>query len=490
MFREPEMLLVGRPSATTDLLDYRFRRILLVALFPYPVLLAFSLLSGCSWEFVGLHAALFCMVVVYFALCKDHSLTLFVATHSFWLFSYSLLMYAVLHQVPPDRYLIDPIRSSLITVVYLCGCICARLLSGHVPIPSSAVRTPASSRVSHALCYLGLLFIPARVVFGSESFWYAISAAFTQLYWLGLYLRFERGRFRFADPLLLAGVALCLIVSVVDNRRALMFELCFTFVLIYLRTSIYPFSPPRILLAAVGSVYFARFSDIFLYARIFVGRERPAELLNFVVGGIFSASFLLAPLGTSDTYIREALESYVSPYSNYRIAMFEGRSGISERATLLPQMDAVVGVLPEPDTVDWGEISNTLLTLLPSFGQDKDQNFGDRLTWRTGLRPAGIVGHPLITAAGEFFAMGGYLVLFAFTVINFLIFFIELKLLIRLLGSQSVAIMFAFNQAFYMMFTSTAISATAVVLRQIPFLVVIYLATKFVVTQGDRGQVR
>lgn len=491
MSSAPEESVVGRRGAPIDLLDYRFRRILLIALFPYPILLVFSLLSGCSWDFAAIHAALFCVVVLYFAFCEDNALIVFVATHSFWLFSYSLLLYAALHQTSPDRDLIDPIRSSLIVAVYLSGCIGARLLAGRAPFAASGVRASVQERVSTALCCLGLVFIPARVVFGSESFWYAISAAFTQLYWLGLYLRSERSSFRLADPLVLAGIALCLVVSIVDNRRALMFEFCFTFALIYLRTALRPFSPPRVLLALVASVYFARFSDIFLYARVFIGRDRPTELLNFVVGSIFSASFLLAPLGASDTsHIREALDSYVSPYSNYRIAMFEGRSGISERATLLPQMDAVVGVLPEQHSVDWGEVSNTFLTLLPSFGQDKDQNFGDRLTWRTGLRPPGIVGHPLVTAAGEFFAMGGYLVLFAFTIANFLIFFLELRWLMRLLGNQSVAIMFAFNQAFYMMFTSTAISATAVVLRQIPFLVVIYVAATLVVTQGGRAQAR
>jgi hypothetical protein len=477
---------IAKSSAATDALDLRFRRLLQFALVPYPILLAFSLFSGCSWDFAAIHALLFCIVAVYVAFSRDHSLLTFVVTHSFWLFSYSLIAYAILRQNPPDKDLIDPIRSSLIVAVYLGACVCARLFLGFAPIGNSASKKLASDQLTSSLCFLGLAFIPARVVFGSESFWYAISAAFTQFYWLGLYLRFDSHRLRLTDPFLLAGLALCLFVSVVDNRRALMFELSFTLGLIYLRTAIHPFKPTRILLALVASIYFSRFSDIFLYARIFVGRERPTELLNFVVGSIFSTSFIFSPLGVSDpSHIREALESYVSPYSNYRVAAFEGRSGIVERATLLPQMDAVVGVLAEPSSIDWREIANTLLTMLPSVGQDKDMNFGDRLTWRTGLRPAGIVGHPLITAAGEFFAMGGYTVVFVFAAINFTIFFLELKLLIRLLGNQPVAVMFACNQAFYMMFTSTAISATSVVLRQIPFLITIYLITKMVVARAD-----
>jgi hypothetical protein len=228
----------------------------------------------------------------------------------------------------------------------------------------------------------------------------------------------------------------------------------------------------------VAGVYLARFSDIILYARIFIGKDRSADMLRFILSSLFSTAFLLAPFGNSESSrIRDAINSYVSvtQFSNYRVATFEGRSGILERATLLPQMDIVIGVLPEPGGVNWFELRNILFSILPSVGQDKDVNFGDRLTWLTGLRPQGSIGHPLVTAAGEFFAMGGYPLLYFYALAIFSILFLELKFVANLFGNGAVAIMFIFTQAFYMMFSSTAISATAVVIRQIPFVICIYL---------------
>ncbi|MCK1550851.1 hypothetical protein IVB11_17760 [Bradyrhizobium sp. 177] len=426
------------------------------------------------------HLLTYLLVGCYFLLIRDHPLVFFIVTHSFWLFSFLLLTYAAAYGVSADRYLVNPILSSQIVVVYLLACMCARLLAGRLTsIRSLSSNEPEGDYLAKVFCILGLVFIPARVAFGSESFWYAVSATFTQFYWLGLYLRFERRPLNIFDPLLLVGIIFCISVSIIDNRRALLFEFALTFTLIYLRTSPHAFAPARLIAAFLGFAYFSRFSDIFLYARIFIGRDRPTELLSFVVSSLASPSFLLAPFGASDpSHIAEALESYISPYSNYRIATFQGRTGIFERATLLPHMDAVVGVLPQPSSVDWSEIVNTILSVLPSLGQEKDTVLGDRLTWIAGLRPPGIVGHPLVTSAGEFFSMGGLHVLFIYVTLIFFLLFLELKLLMRLFGRQSVAIMILFNQAFYMMFTSTAISATAVVIRQIPLLIAIYLLAK------------
>lgn len=476
----------------SDLLQLRLKRIFLVGLLVYPVLLLFSLASGLSWEFAAIHGILFLVVTAYFLLVGEHPLIFFIVTHSFWLFSFLSFAYATARGISVDRYLVSPIISSWIVVVYLLGCMCARILAGDLnSIRKTSNADPAADYLARVFCVLGLIFIPARVAFGSESFWYAVSAAFTQFYWLGLYLRFDRKSLNISDPLLLLGIVLCISVAVIDNRRALLFEFGLTFSLIYLRTVAHAFSPGRLIFAFLGFVYFSRFSDVFLYGRIFIGRDRPAELLNFVISSLASPAFLLAPFGASDpSHIGEALESYISPYSNYRVATFEGRSGIFERATLLPHMDAVIGVLPQPTSVDWSEITNTILSVLPSLGQEKNTVFGDRLTWIAGLRPPGIVGHPLITAAGEFFAMGGIHVLFIYTATIFLMLFLELKLLMRLFGRQSVAVMILFNQAFYMMFTSTAISATAVVIRQIPLLIVIYLGAKAAVGIKTRSLVR
>lgn len=446
----------------------------------FPLLVLIAGINGTSWEFITLHLIMYALVVMYYFNTRDHSLVIFIVTHSFWLFSYLMFLYACVQQTAADGSLIAPIRCSVIAAVYLLACLCARIValddvsSGADP----GIRMPDGA--TNMFCLLGLLFIPTRVIFGSESFWYAISVAFTQFYWLGLYFKFDRQRMRLSDPVLLSGILLCLAVSILDNRRALMFEFSLTFVLIYLRTAARAVTVPRLALAVLGSIYLARLSDIFLYGRLFVGRDRPAELLSFMMSSLLSAEFILAPFDfTGSSRFRDAINSYVSPFSSYRIATFEGRSGILERATLLPHMDTVVGVLPQSTSIDWGEIVNTILSILPSFGQDKDVNFGDRLTWLTGLRPAGSVGHPLITAAGEFFAMGGYALVFVWAFLLFSILFLELRLVTRLFKNRSIATLFVFTQAFYMMFSSTAISATAVVIRQIPFLVCIYLTMMF-----------
>jgi hypothetical protein len=365
----------------------------------------------------------------------------------------------------------------MIAAVYLSACLSGRLLGLGLSSFNNSHNDQSTmpSGFANAFCLLGMLFIPTRVLFGSESFWYAMSVAFTQFYWLGLYFKFNNERVKVYDPFLIAGTVLCLAVSILDNRRALMFELGLTFFLIYLRTAAKAFTIPRCALLLFASIYLGKFSDILLYARLFIGKDRPADMLNFMLSSIFSTGFLLAPLGLSDSSVSDAVNSYTNPLSNYRVATFQGRSGILERATLMPHMDTVIGVLPEPIGIEWFELRNIIFSLLPSVGQDKDLIFGDRLTWLTGLRPQGSVGHPLVTSAGEFFAMGGYSVLYLCAVAIFGLLFLELRIVAKLFGNRVVAIMFIFTQAFYMMFSSTALSATAVTIRQIPFMICIYL---------------
>lgn len=472
------MTLTSSRLPEGDVLHLRLRKLLLLLILSYPPLLLTAAIRGTASEFVLIHLGMYAISVVYFIGSRDHSLIFFIVTHSFWLFSYLIFLYAFFYAVSADRYLVAPIRSSLIAALYLTACLSARV----VGLGLSSFNGPRNNQstipvnVANAFCLLGLAFIPTRILFGSESFWYAMSGTFTQFYWLGLYFKFDKERVSLSNPFLLTGIIICLAVSILDGRRALVIEFSLTFFLIYLRTSARAITVARCALFLFAGVYLARFSDIILYARIFIGKDRPADVLSFILSSLFSTAFLLAPFGNSESSrIRDAINSYVSPFSNYRVATFEGRTGILERATLLPTMDTVIGVLPEPGGVNWLELRNILFSILPSVGQDKDVSFADRLTWLTGLRPQGSIGHPLVTAAGEFFAMGGYPLLYFYALAIFSILFLELKFVANLFGNGAVAIMFIFTQAFYMMFSSTAISATAVVIRQIPFVICIYL---------------
>ncbi len=78
------------------------------------------------------------------------------------------------------------------------------------------------------------------------------------------------------------------------------------------------------------------------------------------------------------------------------------------RLALIAHMDIVTGRLAEPDEIDWRIVAGTVGSVLPNFGDKQELLYSDELVWGLSLRPRQSVGRPLVTVAGELYAIGGF----------------------------------------------------------------------------------
>jgi hypothetical protein len=78
------------------------------------------------------------------------------------------------------------------------------------------------------------------------------------------------------------------------------------------------------------------------------------------------------------------------------------------RLALIAHMDIVTGRLAEPDEIDWRIVAGTVGSVLPNFGDKQELLYSDELVWGLSLRSRQSVGRPLVTVAGELYAIGGF----------------------------------------------------------------------------------
>lgn len=455
-------------------LNGRVRRAGAALLFAYPVmLLVLFLTQPFSATMVGVHLGMYALVLAFARFSGErNALVVFFVTHCFWFYSFSLILYALVYQKSPEQDLYAPVQSSGIAAVALFASICGYGLAGllrrvlRLPRQRAPLDPEGKARLGSALILLCLPFSLLPVV-RDLSIFNSLSGLFFPLTWLGLML-LAAGRgvgiVRSPAVYLLAGSTLAL--SVALNTRSGFLALALALLLVYLAVARRAFRVTRLVMAYLAFNFINALSLVTLSARMVTGHSGAAPL---VLKSMFSTDFLLAVLGFNTLQSSAVMiEDQLKRQDQYLLYMFDGRLGLFERLTQLPHMDIVVARLPDRMPVAWDQVKSTILSSLPSFGQAKDLMFNDRLAWDTGLIVYGNVGHPLVTAAGEFYSMGGFGLLFVvFTLLVGVTLYWH-AVLRRVLQDEFAAVGALVMFTLYLVFSSTSVSALAPPIRIYP----------------------
>ncbi len=260
------------------------------------------------------------------------------------------------------------------------------------------------------------------------------------------------------------------------NKRTLFLEIGVFIVFAYLM-----YAKRIVTLSSISAVYIAMsftrvFSDITLDVRsnLSYAGESTTKVVNLTLERLMSTETLITmlfPFIPSQSSIR--VTSYFDPTDTYWIDFLVGQNTLGSRFVHLAYMDMVVSYFPHVDTINWNEILNVLLAMLPSVGQTKNLIYNDQLTWYTGLRDYDNIGAPLITAAGEFYTMGGFTILCAIMFICTTILLLEYRILERILRSTSLTSLIFCRYLGAFVFTSTSLSLASLIFRTLPTCIII-----------------
>lgn len=475
----PRLRACDRFTRLNDRL-YRAQAALLLV---FPLLLALQpLLFGANVRVLAVHALCYVLACGVVRVTGPGDATLaFIVIHPFWFFSFALYLYALLHGKSAERDLYAPLLSAKLELVALSASLVALGLAnrlrglGMFPAPRPALDAPMLRRLAIGLMVFAAPFSLVSVVDPANHFLNAVTGLANPLVYLGMIcLCAAIGPGWFRSPLLWAIIAVQVAFAVLVNGRGFYLAIGLTIAVIYLAQEQRLITFGRVAAAYVAVRAMNALSYVMLAGRLEVGHEGSVAL---VTKALASQDFYLAVLGF-DT-LRDAtafVDSEVMRHDLYQLDMFEGHRGLAERLTQLPFMDIIVANLPRKLPIDWYDISNELLSVMPALGQAKDPDlFDDRLAWQTGLMVPGTAGHPLVTAIGEFYAMGGLGTLFVLFGLNMLLVLLFYFLTQRVFGDRYLAAATLLVSSIYLVFSSTATSALAVPLRIYPVIVAAYL---------------
>jgi hypothetical protein len=453
----------------------------LLCLFPLLVV-AQPLLFGAHVAVLAVHALCFVLALATVRVIGPRDATLaFIAIHPFWFFSFALYLYALLHGKSAERDLYAPLLSATLELVALAASLVALGLVnrlrrfGLFPAPRAPLDRRMLRRFAISLMVFAAPFSVVSVLDPANHFLNAVTGLANPLVYVSVIcLCAAQGSGWFRSPLLWAIIAAQVAFAVLVNGRGFYLAIGLTIAVVYLAQESRLITFGRLAVAYVAVRAMNALSYVMLAGRLEVGHEGSVAL---VTRALISQDFYLAVLGF-DT-LRDAtafVDSDVMRHDLYQLDMFEGHRGLAERLTQLPFMDIIVANLPRKLPVDWYDIANALLSVMPALGQAKDPDlFDDRLAWQTGLMLPDTAGHPLVTAIGEFYAMGGVLALFVLFGMNMMLVFVFYFLTQRLFGDRYLAAATLLVSSIYLVFSSTATSALAVPLRIYPVIVAAYL---------------
>lgn len=450
-----------------------FQKWMLIA---YPVMLGILVVTQhVSLTMLAIQICTYLVVALFMRFSRNRdSMTLFVVTFAFWLYSFMLVLYALLHWKSPEDDLYAPWRSSLIVLVTLLSCMAgygiAQIALRWISLPRLRRSRTASEKRStgYGLVVCSLPFVLLPFLGLKNGFVNAIAGAFQPLLWLGLIIFcVGRGPRWAVSPLVLGVAAISLVLSVAFNGRNVLLSFGLTAIVLYFAISDRPLHAGRLILLYLGANALTAFSKIMLVARQLAGHEGSVPI---VVRALGSVDFLLAMLGFGTSLDNKyLLQDELRRHDHYLLYMFDGRLGLFERLTEIVHMDIIIGRLSPHNSIDWAEVKNSFLSALPSvFGQDKILDYSDRIVWDLDLISREVVGHPLVTAAGEFYAMGGFPIVVLGFVLIFSSTFVLYEISKRIFVDRFVAAASLLVFSIFLVFSSSAISALAVPMRIYP----------------------
>ncbi|WIW47825.2 hypothetical protein ML401_06835 [Bradyrhizobium sp. 62B] len=418
-----------------------------------------------------------------------------IATHPAILFVTTTYLYSSLHGNIVPEGLNEPKTALLITLVYqgsvIIGLFFADLLEGVFTSSTSAkIETQFSksgldalSAARFPLIALGVVGLLIAHQFEGSG---PLTSIFSLLMWLGMATHFAQRRGVLPlDWVTVFIIGLTAVIAISANARSALFETLLFLGFAHLMFARRLFTLAQVVAGLLLIRAISVFSDIMLSVR-WLRQISTARMVEQALDYLFSIETLSALV--NPFYVSEAQAVWakaIDPNSQFTSHFFVGNISTLQRFTLLPQMDLILHGL-RTDSIRWSAILNIPLSQLPDIGQQKDLIFSDRITWELGLRAYGNIGRPMVTAAGEFYAMGGLAPLIVLTVVLFTSYFIVLRILKAAIGSDQIVTLVFSQLIVATLISTTAIGAYGVVFRTIPALVVFVGMIKYFVAQDSR----
>ncbi|MFZ5746851.1 MAG: hypothetical protein ACOY45_04240 [Pseudomonadota bacterium] len=490
---DPQTLAVGNSALYSHQLNLRIRTILnfILLVFPFLVVAVWAI-QGLSLALFGSHLATYAMVLLFvrFARVRD-MIVLFLVLHPFVFYNFTLFLYALLRDASLEEGLYAPVLTTLVAAAGLAGCMGGYFLSLilkrvlWMPRPTPPAPASETGAVGIILIVMGAPFLVLPGLIPQVSLITIVSSILVQIACIGIVaFSSSRGVATFRSPTLAAILVVAAFAAVFLNWRANLFIFALATVVVYFGVSKRPFEFVRIIFVYVAMNVLSAFSTVMLAGRIQYGHEGS---VSFVLRHLLSVDFVLASLGFERfRELTDIVNNQLDRHDEYLLYLFDGRQGLFERLTEFVPMDIIVGRLPHPLHANWGEIKNLFLFIIPFVGSYREADYNDRLVWELNLYDYGNIGHPTVTAIGEYYAMGGFWFTIAMmaALISIALYFYQISR--RVFRNDYVAAGGLLLLTTYLVFTSTSSTALSVVTRGYPLALLVYPMAR-ILYQGFGG---
>lgn len=446
----------------------------------FPVVLLISALLGSNWLCILYGAAFLVIAWILRKFIEDTPLY-FLVSHPSWLYVFTTFFYSAAHLRAIQVGLSDPALSFTITLAYQAAILVAWAVS-LAPRMLFHARPHRLQSAPPNITWLlwgsaGVAVLPALL--GRSSLVNSLAITGLTVFWVTSAFLVARSDFALRARVVIAVAALGTLMATAMNARMWILSSALfvaTVVIFFAKRLV---SPRSLLLVAVALSALSVFSNASLAVRAQAYGASPSETAALYGEELLSVDTLKSLV---NPFRQNSNGLLLAPRVNdnaFRTDFYVGKSGLWERLTLLPQLDIIAPHLGWHPPTRHGGITNLVLSALPDIGQPKDLILSDEIVWDAGLRHASVIGRPMITAAAEFYALGGWGVEFALAGTIFFIIFLELAALRRICDTTveySLIMIFSVSQ---IIFTSTALSATTVALRGLPVAITLLLLLRW-----------
>ncbi|MCM5559386.1 hypothetical protein [Pleomorphomonas sp. JP5] len=313
-------------------------------------------------------------------------------------------------------------------------------------------------------------------IVGITSAKYAILAVYLTLC-VALYERAKGGNKKIL--IFIISITCTLLIAALVNRRSGVFVAILVWIILYV------YSARRLItLNAIGLVFLGSFV-LNVATNSFIQVRTDYQMGRLTSFGLSTLEAALDP--------QNVLYSIPFLSSTERVFSFSERSNknysellasngteqdlsIGSRLSLFARMDIVTGRLGTGVVPDWSRLGLMTLSALPDYGQDKQLLVSDQIIWGLGLLPKEVIGRPLVTVAGELYAVGGFLGMFTVTLISFFLIFVIFHIIRLQIGYCIEYIICCVAATYNIAFTGTSVDMFLLILRNsIIIIFLIYL---------------
>jgi hypothetical protein len=418
-------------------------------------------------------------------------LRLLLVAHPTLSYMFFTLAYGFFNGNPALNGLLNPGRAFTITLAYQFAILAADLFVTLLIGRNAAARAaevdearPLAMRAGWVLILVLVVFASARLTFLTAHTPVLVGLIVATVAWT---VQARNGKNVASLAVMTLGAFF--LISSITNGRTILLVMLLAWVLLLLAYA------PRVLtfrnvvlgILCVGILNWVTYS--FLEARKV--RTETGEVFEKTLDIAFSEEgflhLLLIPTGEQPNYDIVG-SAYHSDFIRTSVWGPVDDSALSGRLALIAHMDIVTGRLPEPQEVDWDVVAGTIGSVLPNFGDKQELLYSDELVWGLSLRPRQSVGRPLVTAAGELYAIGGFQFILCAGFLMYAGIILLLSLMRRLTSNMLVYVVTGVAILGYVTLTGTFLGLMSTSFRMLPeFLLLLAFLGSFVKTEPNNS---